>query len=40
MKKKSAAMPFGREVLLSQLLVQTHFEQDMNLRWEFSLVIL
>ena len=36
MKKKSHAMPFGREVLLSQLLAQTHCEHDMNLHLEFS----
>ena len=42
MEKKLAAMPFGREMLLRQLLhvVQTHFEHDRNLRLEFSMVIL
>ena len=40
MKKKSADMPFGRVALVSQLLVQTPFEHDMNLRLEFSTVIL
>ena len=40
MKKKSVAIPFGRETLLSQLLVQTHFQHDMNLRLVFFTVIL
>jgi len=30
MKKKSTAKPFGCEVLLSQLLVQTHFQHDFS----------
>lgn len=32
-------MPFGIEALLSQLLIQTHFYRDMNLRLEFSMAI-
>ena len=32
-------MPFGSETLLSQLLIQTHFYHDMNLRLEFSMAI-
>ena len=33
-------MPLGSEALLSQLLVQTHFKHDLNLRLQFSAVIL